>query len=232
MILDAATEEFASLGFEGASYNRIIERSGVSKGAMYYYFDDKEDLYLTVLSHAIQSAREALGDIPEVETAEEYWEALETISYAAMEFYYANPVVSALVRGLARVRRSGSIPAAIEEMHRNGVTMAEHYLKVGQRVGAVRRDLPFELLANIVTAVDEVFDWWFLDNEARIAREAQLRMVSVMLGTYRRLVTPTPDLPEDDGAGYFVPSSPAADAPAGSIAQSGPDSGAETANDE
>ena len=33
-------------GFENASLNRIIKKAGISKGAMYYYFDDKMDLYI------------------------------------------------------------------------------------------------------------------------------------------------------------------------------------------
>jgi len=46
-ILAAAAEEFGERGFAQASYNRIIERAGISKGAMYYYFADKDDLYRT-----------------------------------------------------------------------------------------------------------------------------------------------------------------------------------------
>ena len=33
-----------------SAYNRIIERAGISKGAMYYYFADKQDLFATVLN--------------------------------------------------------------------------------------------------------------------------------------------------------------------------------------
>ena len=56
-ILAAAAEELAERGFAGASYNRIIERAGISKGAMYYYFADKDDLYRTVLQAAIAVSR-------------------------------------------------------------------------------------------------------------------------------------------------------------------------------
>src|SRR5215813_12480608 len=48
-ILEAAALEFAGRGFEQASLNRIIETAGISKGAAYYYFDDKADLYATVV---------------------------------------------------------------------------------------------------------------------------------------------------------------------------------------
>ena len=62
-VLDAAATEFAARGYDGASYNRIIERSGVSKGAMYYYFEDKADLYATVLGHALEGLGERIGDL-------------------------------------------------------------------------------------------------------------------------------------------------------------------------
>ena len=48
-ILEAAALEFAAHGFDGASLNRIISTAGISKGAAYYYFDDKADLYATVV---------------------------------------------------------------------------------------------------------------------------------------------------------------------------------------
>ena len=59
-ILAVATTEFAEHGFDGASYNRIIEKAGLSKGAMYYYFDDKTDLYGTVVQGAFQELMQAM----------------------------------------------------------------------------------------------------------------------------------------------------------------------------
>jgi AcrR family transcriptional regulator len=60
-ILDAACAELSAHGFEKASTNRIIERAGVSKGALYYYFDDKRDLFLTTLRDANERGVEAVG---------------------------------------------------------------------------------------------------------------------------------------------------------------------------
>ncbi len=46
-IMEAAAKEFAAYGYEGASLNRILEQAEVSKGAAYYYFDDKADLFVS-----------------------------------------------------------------------------------------------------------------------------------------------------------------------------------------
>ena len=48
-ILEAAAKEFATHGFEGASLNQILSNAGISKGAAYYYFDDKAPYQIFVL---------------------------------------------------------------------------------------------------------------------------------------------------------------------------------------
>jgi len=62
-ILDAATEEFARFGLGGARVDRIAARAGANKRMLYYYFGDKDRLFLAVLEHAyarIRSAEQAL----------------------------------------------------------------------------------------------------------------------------------------------------------------------------
>lgn len=43
-VLEAALSEFAERGFHDASIEGIAERAGLTKGAVYYYFHDKDDL--------------------------------------------------------------------------------------------------------------------------------------------------------------------------------------------
>ena len=45
-ILAHASEEFAQYGYYRASVNRICETGKVSKGLMYHYYKDRDDLYL------------------------------------------------------------------------------------------------------------------------------------------------------------------------------------------
>jgi AcrR family transcriptional regulator len=48
-ILDGAKRCFLSVGFEAASMNEITAKSGVSKGTLYVYFKDKEDLFTALI---------------------------------------------------------------------------------------------------------------------------------------------------------------------------------------
>lgn len=49
-IVNAAVDEFAEYGLENASTNRIVENSGISKGSFYQYFEDKQDVFMHLLS--------------------------------------------------------------------------------------------------------------------------------------------------------------------------------------
>jgi TetR/AcrR family transcriptional regulator len=62
-ILEAAEIAFAARGFGGANMREIAEAAGVNKFMLYYYFDNKETLYTTVLQSNLQPAFQKLDTI-------------------------------------------------------------------------------------------------------------------------------------------------------------------------
>src|SRR3954470_7659818 len=52
-IVQAAMAVFAEKGFAAAKLDEIAARAGVSKGALYLYFETKEDLFRAVVEQAI-----------------------------------------------------------------------------------------------------------------------------------------------------------------------------------
>lgn len=72
-ILAAALEVFAARGFQAARLEEVAKRAGVSKGALYLYFETKADLFRAVVTDAISPNIErvkamATADVP-LETA-------------------------------------------------------------------------------------------------------------------------------------------------------------------
>lgn len=57
-ILQAARDEFAEHGLGGARMDRIAERAGLNKRLIYYYFQDKEQLFQAVLEQTYRHIRE------------------------------------------------------------------------------------------------------------------------------------------------------------------------------
>ena len=58
-ILAAAQEEFARHGLGGARVDRIAARAGANKRMLYYYFGNKDDLFLAVLEESYRRIRDA-----------------------------------------------------------------------------------------------------------------------------------------------------------------------------
>jgi TetR/AcrR family transcriptional regulator len=61
-ILQAALQEFANKGIDGARVDEIARVSGANKNMIYHYFKSKEDLFLAVLEMVYQDVRSRQED--------------------------------------------------------------------------------------------------------------------------------------------------------------------------
>src|SRR2546428_10640050 len=52
-LMAAAIDSFARLGYQGTSIDRIARDAGVTKGAVYYHFRDKEELLFEAVKDRI-----------------------------------------------------------------------------------------------------------------------------------------------------------------------------------
>ena len=62
-LLETATELFAEKGYAGASVREIVEKAGVSKPVLYYYFKSKEGMFYAILDWAADVQQEILNEI-------------------------------------------------------------------------------------------------------------------------------------------------------------------------
>lgn len=62
-IINAATTEFALKGFDNANINNIAKKADVSVGSLYKYFENKQDLFLTIVHYSISSMEEVLNEL-------------------------------------------------------------------------------------------------------------------------------------------------------------------------
>jgi AcrR family transcriptional regulator len=157
-------EEFASHGYEQASYNRIIERAGVSKGAMYYYFDDKEDLFTTVIRTVTDHLLREFSDFPAPETPEELWTALRDFMTRALGFMREHPVTVGVMKSALALEASGSANAAVRDVKRMYRQWAEAFISQAQALGAIRSDMPYDLLVAVAIAVATSGDMWVAEH--------------------------------------------------------------------
>jgi AcrR family transcriptional regulator len=203
-ILSVAAEEFAQHGYESASYNRIIERTGLSKGAIYYYFDDKEDLYATVLRDAMQRLVMDAGDMAGAVDAADFWTRFEAWYVRSLVLFQEEPTAVGLARSLVKALSRGTASGALAELRELSRSFAEGFLAQGQGLHAIRADLPQDLLVRLVMSVEEAIDLW-LGERVGDMDQAEIESTARMLTRlYRRVIAPDS---QEDAPSHSDPSS-------------------------
>lgn len=192
-ILEAAARAFAADGYDGASLNKILDAAGLSKGAAYYYFDDKLDLFLTTVAHY---AAELLADVqlaPDDLTADTFWPALAGLYRRQYAQARTRPFAFGVVKAAGTLPPDARAGGPLAEMSQQLQQLLMALLQRGQALGVVRRDLPFELLLTLVGSVDEAYDNWLLAAWAgSAAADPPLETaVATIVHLLQRLLAPT-----------------------------------------
>jgi AcrR family transcriptional regulator len=164
-ILASALEEFASHGLGGARVDRIANRAGANKRMLYYYFGDKDSLFLAALEDRyahIRSAEQGL-DLEHLDPPK----ALRRLVRFTWEYFLEHPEFMALLNSEnlhqgRHVRKS----RRVREMHSPLVEMLRDILKRGEREGIFRRGVdPVQLYISIAAE-----GYFYLSNRYTLSR--------------------------------------------------------------
>ena len=190
-ILEVAAREFAEHGYDGASLNKIIERAGISKGAAYYYFDGKEDLFATVIDAAFERVMGAVGGGEDLAGHDDFWEGVARLFRRMSQFLFEDRELAGLVRALQSMSRHSS-SHVLADLYEQAVELTDAILKVGQERGEVRTDLPFDLLSGALASVFQALDKWAISHWNEIDEAALDRITDVGVDLFKRLAMPAP----------------------------------------
>ena len=171
-IMEAAAKEFSTRGFEQASLNRILTEAGVSKGAAYYYFDDKADVFMTVVQYYSQGVRFNIDvDIDQL-TAETFWPTFIQIYQQQLIYAFEHPggmgVLTAISKVSSETLQAYEVLAAFAQEITAWLTT---FLKKGQTVGVIRGDLPDDLMVKLFLAIDAAHDEWLMAQHDKLTTE-------------------------------------------------------------
>ena len=148
-ILEAATVEFARYGLGGARIDRIARRAGANKRMLYYYFGDKDGLFLAALEARYAHIREAERALQLEHLAPRA--ALERLVRFTWEYCLAHPEFITLLNSenLHKGRHLGR-SQRVRAMHSPLVGMLREVLRRGERAGLFRRGIdPVQLYISI-----------------------------------------------------------------------------------
>jgi AcrR family transcriptional regulator len=190
VILEAAASEFAAHGFERASLNHIIDALGLSKGVFYYYFDSKADLFGAVIELVWEVLFPDRSFAIETLDTTTFWPRLEALSQASRQRVRGLPWLAGIGRLLYHPLPAAELDDLVRTRSEQGRAWLSALIDRGQQVGAVRRDLPTDLLLDVLTAADQAADHWIVDHLDHMSADTQDRLFGDVFGLWRRIAQP------------------------------------------
>ncbi len=191
-LLAAAAQEFAAEGYENASLGWIAEEAGFSKPAIYYYFEDKADLYATVVRETWQQLSPQGHVDLESLTPETFWPALEAYHLATFERTREEPWLASVWKLAYHPPPEGAGAGVVAAVFEAGRSFLKALLSRGQKLGVVRSDLPQDLLIAVVTGLDNAADHWLVDQWEQLGPDEVCRLSKQVFETMQLIVSPPP----------------------------------------
>ncbi|HET6735300.1 TetR/AcrR family transcriptional regulator [Mycobacterium sp.] len=189
-LVEIASAEFASEGYEHASLNRVIDACGMSKSSFYYFLPSKAELFDFVVRELIDEVASNIT-IPDAgefigrgfwPRLEEFFSGLVRASQQQDAFLTLGRMFYSEAPDAAATSVSGTL-AVVR-------TWVEGVLRVGRQSGAVRDDLPDTLQYGLVFGILQVFDQWTVEHYQDFAPADLRGLAQAQFATIRRVLEP------------------------------------------
>jgi AcrR family transcriptional regulator len=150
-LMAAAIDCFAHHGYQGASIDRIARAAGVTKGALYYHFRDKEDLLFQAVKDRIgEFEKHVLAEVsPDEDALTSLQRVLDACFVTATASNHRRFIITLMVEALdTNPRLSETFRLELRNMR----GFLEDVLRRGQAAGSVRQDLEAGMVARLIVA--------------------------------------------------------------------------------
>lgn len=143
-----AIDCFARYGYQGTSIDRIASAAGVTKGALYYHFRDKEELLFEAVQDRIaEFEQRVLGAVsPETDPAGALAEIARVCVHIATKNNLRRFILTLMVEALDTNPR---LSEAFRGILRRFRSYLAGIVRVGQEQGVFRRDVEPSLAATL-----------------------------------------------------------------------------------
>lgn len=184
-LLDAALQLFSTKGYAATSVRELVETAGVTKPVLYYYFKNKEGLYLALMGDALgdffqvaEQARTAPGSVTE---------RICGYCTALLDIFVGRLPVARLVYAIYYGPPQGAPHIDFEASFSTMLAHMEQLVSEGISTGEFREvdpvDTAWAIVALLNTAMEEQFNQ---TRQVRVDRSGLLRLLALLFEGIRK----------------------------------------------
>jgi AcrR family transcriptional regulator len=173
-LTEIAINCFARFGFQGTSIDRIARAAGVTKGAIYYHFKDKDDLLGAAVADRIQ---EFEGRVQRACEGVEASRALRRIAEVCVQHAQSLDHPRFVIKLMAEsIDTNDKISAQLREMMRRFRAFLRNLIRQAQERGEFRTGIDAEAVAAAYTSAVLGAEFQFYQDEERFRFVEAIRL--------------------------------------------------------
>jgi AcrR family transcriptional regulator len=147
-ITQAAFKVFAQKGYHATIMKDIAEELGVSKGAIYQYFNNKEGILKEIIISYQQNARDILKKSFQ---KNQPFEALQNYHKTMTETYQAN--IAIILELISIAASDENIRNIVREEYEKDIVLLQTYIEQQQEKGKIKQDVNANLTSQVFIAL-------------------------------------------------------------------------------
>lgn len=146
-IFDAAVDEFAVHRFSEASINQIIKNAEISRGSFYQYFNDKEDLYLYILTEIGKEKIEVIERVGQPDPDADFFKTYLYMYKVALEWAKERPKYNQV--GMLMEIDNSDFITKLRAMSTKGFDMLKGMIERDKQRGLIKQEIDTDLIVDV-----------------------------------------------------------------------------------
>ncbi|SDN82507.1 TetR/AcrR family transcriptional regulator [Halobacillus aidingensis] len=154
-IMESARNVFIEHGYEHTTMKHVMESAGVSRGGLYQYFSNKEDLFEALLEEGLTDEAETTED--SLEKVESYWDLLMQLLFGedGSPNTEMDPLAPSKLEFFITGRNNERRRAYGEKRYEMGLQIYDGLITKGQKSGEFSDRYESQIIArSIITFID------------------------------------------------------------------------------
>ncbi|MCM3782390.1 TetR/AcrR family transcriptional regulator [Neobacillus mesonae] len=149
-LMDTTKELIIEKGCHSTTMQDIMQRSGMSKGAIFHYVKSKNEIFIWVLQERLEETNDNF--MKEVEQGRNNFdEPMQKIKESIIAYENPNDVTNQILLYLLGKEEDPIVAEALKQYYDRSINLSKLWIETGQRYGVISKALNAEKIADMFT---------------------------------------------------------------------------------
>lgn len=162
LIISAAIDEFSKANYSTASINQICKKTNIAKGSFYQYFADKLDLYVYIMTLAIEEKIKFFSSVLAEFHTLSLIEQIRLLFIKGVEFAKDFPQYAALGEQFSKENDEAAVSAVKKEGEKQSKSLFQHMIDNAKTKGEIDNNVDTIALSMMLQSLNNTVNEYMI----------------------------------------------------------------------